>query len=1779
MVEIDPNSGIDPEDAATNENYASIYEEDTATNFVMLTPDKVSLIPGNIYAYTVKVIDDNQLNYFKNDGVSEVCRFAYGHTEQSTQNTASSGAQNSGIISDYQNQFELIPQTHISGRLFYKLPANNGNQLSIPAPTGDISIPPQPAGVNYFNLGDLTLQNTGTANENSLATGIIYTGGHSNIATQTGPPFGRGMIHQNTESLQSTNPLANTQVRLVARLAVIEPEDNSNFPHYYLAPDGMIYGRGQAGDFTGPELIDLNGNTVADGRAYINLVLDVTETDADGNFSFDFSEDFITAACQVVQTTGNADPHTLNPGQQVISDQIDAVINPAGDYTSNMLGNNALNGQQATQTMSGHVQTSHTAKLGYICLKVEPVNEKFAVPDVDIFAMPGDVLDVGNQVAKIKTYNAEISVKSDSSIPQINSKNRPLKNVSVSILRDKDELPSEHPVIISQEGEKTDKFISNKDGEYKLVAVDTTGYDGKILIKNLVKTWDYDNDHKPYLIKLATRNEKVDQYEDVFYNYQNRFERLYPGWIPIDKYYADNINEIAGNHWYQVPTVPYEYEMTPKEPEIKGRVMASSNMENTGLKNAKIILFTQQTNQHILPFTQSPKKEEIEAQNELTASLWLQQNGFEIEKIVYTDDAGFFSITGLPVTVENETAQGPFRRIMVVKQGYKTQVINPFNFKASNLNKGELWDLKDVNMEARAGLKGEVTDENGNPVPAYVRLLESGPYEKTEDVNNRQFFELGADNYGNRIEIQALSSQYFKEIYENINVGSTRHTYKVYKKLHRLKVIVGANGINMPLANARVVVGDSIAFGNTDSQGVLRLAFASPGDQFMLNVSAGDYAPQQQILNLPVSKKDSIIHIYLTIGKSISGSITDSKTGQALPGATVFTELQNTGGHHLYLETTADAQGHYELKGIPADTQQLEVHISKQGNHPSYIGHVETVNLTHNQIFNFSLEALDAWDLTHLLGFPLQVESFKLKKNGNPTGNLAIISGYLHHLPAQTGFESETADLKLPFADLLVRKNNNGSIEPVNNTFDLNEFIVPVKINQTFTGKLKFGRNARLRMTKTHNGKGKIAGQVKLDLESFRFAYHFNGHLYLGDTKDNSNVEVFSSEAPQPQHNRYVFGLNTQRQPIPIQNYQVFGFDASADPENSYLEDRFIFLKTLLHTRIPMGNNPDLDLKLPVGKIVIGKNDLYVMPAKSGEMQFDLENWKLKVLRDPDANIKDWYFDKNLNAVYLPKVLIISKSFTATVKGMKVRPNSLREGDISISDGLQLGNIAPLELASGLHPVFNYDAGVGHYRISLIGTHGSEPAAVVKHLQECDSNLEFASVGLLSNDQNVLTISKKMRFYDILDVEVNQIMSGDGFFSLKGTPILGIPGFVPSNCIVNYRKVNGKLMPDVENLQGIVDCGNDTKYTFDNQTTAPQHIEHGLYTMYGDFTVSPSANEDGDAGDSFKLRGFLTKTNSETKIDVIKIDNTQNRYKGSNPQYLHLDDKKLRVLDGETVVTGNQWQPLHFLAKPTEDQKGMDTDNDLNFVVNGNVSLNGDNIEMDGFSDDKDSAFSSLKMAFNFKTSTLTGSMDLPDIELGYASMTQGMINMQIDPQGFYFGVTTKITYDGIPFQGGVITGYTTSDLGAISSPILYKFRAEGNDRLDLSSGIKGFYLVGQIPILDDESIDLVVVDASVDAGIGLWTFCNYDQQLSLKAGGYAYFDATAGIACFSIYQHTYLGIIADIKSDYVSVSGCGYGRFVFKACGAEVDKSYKLSIIVDSNKNIDIDLGSGTCD
>jgi len=591
---------------------------------------------------------------------------------------------------------------------------------------------------------------------------------------------------------------------------------------------------------------------------------------------------------------------------------------------------------------------------------------------------------------------------------------------------------------------------------------------------------------------------------------------------------------------------------------------------------------------------------------------------------------------------------------------------------------------------------------------------------------------------------------------------------------------------------------------------------------------------------------------------------------------------------------------------------------------------------------------------------------------------------------------------------------------------------------------------------------------------------------------------------------RFVFDINCNNDPMPIKGYSVFGFTADADRNHSTILGDQIMLKTILNTNIPIGYSDSLNLRLPIGSVQIKQEEINIIKSLQNELIFQLEKWEVIAK-------EEWSFDINEESIILPEVLINStQGFSATVTDLRIRPDALREGNVSVDGGLNLGGIAPLILTDGLEPIFNYDAGIGHYRISLVGETGLNNAAYVEYLPNTQTKLEFSSVGLLSNDESALVVDKNMRFFDIIDIDINMITSGNGYFSLSGRPTLDfIPGLIPDGATMTFTKENNQLKSRLERLQGSIECYHNVEFVLDQQNPDLdplnpdiQNIKDGEYTIYGDFIVSPSSNE--GAGDPFKLRGLLTKTNDHINIDVINVDNQSHPIRsGSLVQHLKLGNKKLNVFEGNINVINQAWDSLRFKAHPNaNDMVGLSEDNVLEFTVNGNVSANSKEIKVSEI----DTPFGEAKFAFDFTEPSLSGSIRIEvPVSVGFATLNQGMIKMRFDPKGFYIlaDANMLIAPSPVPVRGGLVIGNTSRNLNSELYPLLAGFRT---NKPNFSSGLEGFYAIGQRS-LNLGHFNVGIITAALDMGAGTYLFCNFAENFKFTVGGYGYLEAHGGIS------------------------------------------------------------------
>ena len=1767
MVEMQP-AGRDPMDAimsASPGNYF-IEEEDLTLPQLLIDASYPALTEGSNYAFFVQAYDpDNQVK-FNNNGTSEVCWFQY-RLQQDT--TGINPDLTTGFFHDlsiFQEDFRQLPSTQIQGRLFYKL-ASSAHNTGAYGQAQSMESQGQNEAWNqarseddyersdYVNTGFGTIttsyggqgtakgQSDLTANNYSLNDPSVFRM-DNNVLVPKDPPFGTGVMNARLFSVNGAKPLANMRVRLVLRLVKKQPGG------------GFVVVRNP--DLSRYHFYDLMGHWVPAQKvaALINKPIAVAVTDEHGNFTFDFREDFLTGAYGM---TGSPEPR------------------PA-EYP------------------------------GYLALRVEVENLKFCSPDMDIFALPGDRLTLPEQVALIKDYSVDFKVVSAYDKIIINEKKNtgkfydtlpkaipggePVTPVKVRILRDMQKLRNEHRAILMAEGSMEGEVIENENGRFKVVYEGITDNKGMLHIDHLVKRWDQVDGKKgsPYYFSVQTRpDDPWKELEFTAYNYEGTFDMLYNEdshdmGNAIINFSYDHVSGLKYNSEYRPPLSNlFEVELKALRPEIKGHLLSKTNLENISMKNILVFLFnkdTQGADNDILAGALFSSA--VSGNTDFPPLTTVKR--YRFEKAVKSNDGGFFRFRHLRVNTDrsdpyNPVADGPFRRVQIYSRFFKHTIYPSLHAPAWNLSYGDLKYIK-IQLEPRHMLKGEVVDEEGNGVAAYLRVLPDMPYVKTEGMilynpltgrfSTKQQFSLPvAENTTNLIEVIPLSHQFYPDTIRLRSLPENNFLeIRVRKKLHRLIVIVKNEKTQQIIRDASIVVGDSLAYDRTGNGGKVMLEFASPGQQFVVKIQAEDFTPEQKVWDIPVSAGNYVIKtVYLKPARSIQGTVTEKNSGRPVQGALVYTELQNTAGHALYLEARSDAQGHYWLKGIPDSYNAITVHVVKEGKNPSYTGTEAQINLN-GLVFNlvnghltparydFQIEALRS-DISHIWGFPAVVEA--VSRNGN---KVERISGYLYDLPGNA-VSPLNNDQKVYFKDLRVN-DDYGKITPVHDYFYTECHIIPVKLKGGFTGELtndQGGARPPLMLAKNADT-SYIGGLLKLNLSSFNFAYDFHGNIYLGEDTLNARIRPFKTLVPETGNlagnmrnllsidKFYVFDIDRRTgtlRPVPLKGYRLFGFDATSSMSGSYYQGGTIRIGTVLHTRIPLpGGKPDMDLKIKVGAVEITRNDIGL--KTTGEpFSFDLEKWKVR-------STGNWYFDKNRDAIVLERAVIqTGLGVEAGIRNLLIRPHALREGELDISRGLTLGGVTPLHVNPDLQPVFNYDAGVGHYRISMVGN-SNRPAVWTDPLPAMDGRVEFMSMDLLSDNSTEMAIGKNIRFHNLINVYVDQVVSGPGFFTLKGMPDLGIPKMVSSQAGMTYYKENGRVKFRMEPLNAKVDCNANTVFVL-GQQRQNQRLEDRLFTAYGKFRIYSE-----DKNKSYLLEGKLTKTPSEVVIDVV-------------PQDIHVGKEPMHVTGGKITVAGNNWNELHYTAYTRSE--GLDSNNKMEYVVHGGVEANSNSISVSNIS----TPFGELQMAYLFDESALVGHMSITKyIFTGYAEIHSGLMETRFDPKGFYFGIASTMTITQIPVEGGFVVGNYNAPLDEVNAKIYAKMHRKP----DKMNSIHGFYFIGEAPLID-KSFDVAGIDVSLKLLIGAFVGGNFNKPVHIEGGGYGFLKAKGGI---NVVGCGFVGIKSDmffimkmLYENGVSLCGCSTGHFTVAACGLEgnldILSHFRLGHL---GKDYDITISSDAC-
>jgi hypothetical protein len=652
-------SGVNPNDAIMGAiNYGAgnpIIKTNLVTSSITTLPSDLPIEAGNWYAWCVVAHDPTNEVNIENNGRSEVCTF-YSAMLQTTLNTSPV------VIDTGLPTFQLLPFATLSGNIRYKFHGDAAVNASTIVNTGSV-------------IGNISSFNNWYGNVGSTS----GTGGTSGTSTTT--TLSSGTITLDTSTLPD---IIDTYELLGMNLsqppAALMPENYLNLGGLPLKNVGLVFtSRFAVGK-------SLNVQSIDD--------LEIIRPNA-GNVYFSANGGPLTNAGYVFQTSGSTS------------------TNQYGDYSITLLISQPYgllqNGPVTAQCGGGEFIDYYSGYGLYRLLTIEVTDPRFCHPDVYLFPQPNQGLDVPQQIVKVKSYNLNIEVKSNSQAAQQAGANNPIAGAVVRIGRIAEELNNFPPSYPQGESNIGSYGYSMSEAIPNIIQCDSaaTNASGIATFKRLVRsTGSCNMTGETGYTSNVTLNDGyyVEAFTSEFigsYNYHKK--RVYRFAPCADGLGLTYDQHGVRSHEYTPPVHTLQIVLTPKDPEIYVSVRTDYGSGPVPVPNTNLLF-------------------EIKKPVSPTISWQMYQ----------TDENGLFkkqiSSSDYYYGFAWKSASGVFQSQYIVtaaKTGY--EVLNCNGCSASGqhvaLQMGQRW-RPEVNMKPKGKVKGIVRDEDGHPIQGEVKIGE-----------------------------------------------------------------------------------------------------------------------------------------------------------------------------------------------------------------------------------------------------------------------------------------------------------------------------------------------------------------------------------------------------------------------------------------------------------------------------------------------------------------------------------------------------------------------------------------------------------------------------------------------------------------------------------------------------------------------------------------------------------------------------------------------------------------------------------------------------------------------------------------------------------------------------------------------------------------------------------------------------------------------------------------------------------------------------------------------
>ncbi|GMU96056.1 carboxypeptidase-like regulatory domain-containing protein [Ignavibacterium album] len=1356
----------------------------------------------------------------------------------------------------------------------------------------------------------------------------------------------------------------------------------------------------------------------------------------------------------------------------------------------------------------GEFKYTYTGKL-YRVIRLIVQSPYYTSPDQDIIVQPGENKSYPNIVSYVRSYSLSVKVKSPGTYwnNQFLTANAPIPNMMVYILRKNkpNEVPDNEGLPTPQDSTES-PFNNSIQSGYKVIARQVTDVNGKANFERLVKSVYSQNDQ--YFIYVIADS--------------NKTSLLYQSFIPISYKFKNQGDYAVYNNQYKYPTSSTEIVVFPLNPIVKGKIKRQDGGQP--IQDAQVKLLD-------------------------WAVFWWQKESTQSPNPQPTNTNGIFRFENLKNVFDNGgNTTGPVRGLKITKYGFRDTTVAVKSGVV--LKPGESWSTE-ILLQPESKIIGKIVNEDGAGISAIVTVVGG---ESVESIPPFIFtmpglkrapasFSLQAPNGDVKVIFDPIpfDNSYLKD---TIDISITGNFYDmgtivIKRAMHRIKVFIGIESSSMfPIKlhgakvkletfNGNVLIGEK----TSDQNGYAEFLFSNSTKYYKLTVSAPpnkDYQTQQKIIYNTETKDWKYFNIYLKPAAKISGYVYVGQQNQ--PVANVKVTIKGTDNGTFPVAYT-DNKGYYILHNVPIGQNKFTA-SKKSSNLIGDESNLLDVPASGLDNVNFNLKIYSEMDITHLLGFPIEVNSL-IEQN-----NEVIISGKFVDLDSLKNNIFGSTKSEMNFSNIAIEPDPNltsvifGNTVPVSKPKQLplktDENQLNIKVFDTYSGSINDNKIG-IELLKAQTGYGVIKGKVKVVEGSFNIPTQnlsfTDGGFYLMNTgQSDLSLPVITADLSSPLNTNKFNIINKSGSHL---QYKLFGFTSDADLQKSFLYKDSVIFNTTLHTNLE-GVTPS-DLKLNIGNISLTTNKIKPLVNNTTPISLSLDNWTLQ--------INKWSLDGVLSAT---SGTLKTGLVDIPLNGLQLKPDELTNFDLDLKS-MSLGGVAQLNVVGNV--MFGYE-NIGNKKWFLtVGKGNNNYAASLSGLpgMEINESIYIASFSLYSDGTKTFSPQyKNIKIYKVGILSLDQMIVGNNSIEMSSLSF-DIPKLGQLGSIIQYYKENNKVklklvpVPIIINTNGVeLALGTDA-------STQPQILDDNGLRVRGIISEE----------DKFSFNAWLYHTKDSTSIWLENPNlTTPPNSPPKNWQQLVIGGPQtyLEKIIGNMKVVSGSWQNFWFSGNLIVPSGIEQNKNKLTFTVYGDIVANNQELGVKNIN----SPFGKISFTYEPENKRFFGSLSI-EKDLGYAYM-KGQAEAVVDNEGWYFfaGGDLNVYNPNSTGSAGLLIGHhsITDQMKNAFKQYSYVYKHKGSLPMTFPSSLKGFYMEGMtsIPIqsiigLPDIDIDLVVVSARlwVNAGADMRLSMQFDKGLTIGAGMDNLFDAGFSVSQWFVVECSSLSFSAllDIGSEgQVSTNG-----------------------------------------